>query len=146
MSVSEILPNLWIGNKDIIKESEFKKRNNICCVINCTTNLPFYGNQYKYRIPVNDDLTKTMNKLMFSYFNEATILIHKFLKQRKGVLVHCHAGIQRSASVVAAYIMKYGNLNLNMTIDLIQSKRNICFKPCTNFKLALKVFENSISK
>ena len=146
MSVTEIIPNLWIGSKSIIKDSEFKKKYNIQCVINCTRTLPLYGNQENYRIPLDDDLSKFMNELLLMYLPKTIDMIHSHLKMRKGVLVHCHAGKQRSAAVVAAYIMKWGDLNLDMAVNMIQSKRNCCFKPSINFKLALKHYEKKLQK
>ena len=47
--------------------------------------------------------------------------MYSYLKMRKGVLVHCHAGMQRSACVVAAYIMKWGKFDLKMVVKMIQN-------------------------
>ena len=145
MSVTEILPNLWIGNKNIVNDSEFKRRYNIQCVINCTKTIPLYGSQYNYRIPVDDDLSRYMNDVMLAYLPKVLDIMYNYLKMRKGVLVHCHAGMQRSACVVAAYIMKWGKLDLKMAVKMIQTKRKICFTPSINFKSTLKRWENKLN-
>lgn len=44
------------------------------------------------------------------YFDEGADFIHNHLKYGN-VLVHCYAGISRSASLVVAYLIKYHSYN-----------------------------------
>lgn len=144
-SVSEIIPNLWIGNKNSVKQSEFKKINNIRCVINCSTKIPFYhGNHQNIRIPVDDDLSKEMNDKLLSYLPYIIETIHYYRMKREGVLVHCYAGCQRSAAIVAAYIMRYTHFSMKLVVQLIQTKRAICFTPMINFQRALLCYEKNV--
>ena len=43
----------------------------------------------------------------------------------KKILIHCYMGSSRSASITCAYLIKYHNLNVNQSIELIKSKRDI---------------------
>ena len=147
MSATEIIPNLWIGNKNSCKDANFKQIYNIKCVVNCTNSIEFYGTKHQnYRIPVDDDLTKYMNDVMFHYLPKIVKIIKKHLDNYEGVLVHCHAGMQRSAATVAAYLLTYSDLDLKTIIKLIRSKRKICFKPLVNFSSALTRYEKIITE
>jgi protein-tyrosine phosphatase len=45
----------------------------------------------------------------------------------KNVLVHCHAGMQRSATIIIGYLCRYYRLSLNQSINHILSKRKVAF-------------------
>jgi len=142
MSACEIVANLWLGNIKASKSSLFFDENNIDVVINCSKDIPFYSNYTEnIRIAVDDSLEEEEIEKLYTYMDKATILINTKLLEQKSVLVHCYAGKQRSAAIVAAYLMKYGNLSLNDSLQSIKSKRLIAFTPGINFKNALNKFE-----
>jgi len=145
MSVCEILPNLWLGNIRCAKNKVFFDTNTIDIVINCSKDIPFYSNYTKnIRISINDDLTsKEINRFYF-YLSKACDLINENLLNNKNILVHCYAGKQRSAGIIAAYLMKYADMNYNNAIQSIKSKRLIAFSPSVNFEIALKKFEKAL--
>ena len=47
------------------------------------------------------------------HFDEAYEFIEHMRENNKNVLVHCHAGISRSATLVCAYLMKKRGLKMN---------------------------------
>lgn len=56
------------------------------------------------------------------------------------VIVHCHAGISRSASVVIAYIMKYRMKSFKEALDIVRGARSIV-EPNIGFTATLIDFE-----
>jgi len=52
----------------------------------------------------------------------------KFIKQAViaggKVLIHCYAGVSRSAAICVAYLMKEHNMNMFYALSLVKSKRN----------------------
>lgn len=142
MSVTEVIPNLWLGNVQDSLDSVFIS--NIDIVINCTKDLKFLDESKKcIRIPIEDNLEDIEIQNLYSYLSKITEYIHNNLRQGRRVFVHCFAGKQRSASVVIAYIMRYYKLDLNKAIELVKSKRMIIFTPQCNFERALIEFYNS---
>jgi len=67
-------------------------------------------------------------------------------KNKAAILVHCYAGAQRSATVVAAYLMKYcdDKHDWQNAVNYIKAKRDIAFYPETNFQKALELFQTSL--
>lgn len=59
------------------------------------------------------------------------------------VLVHCHAGVSRSATVSMAYIMKSLNYDLRSAYDFVKSKRS-CVSPNLHFMGQLLEFEKRL--
>jgi hypothetical protein len=113
-SVDEIIPGIWLGNYKAAIDIDFLKTNNINFILNCTPNMPLYNQIYTpseldnietYRIPVNDSLLECDFILMEKYFKIIIpLLVKKYTLQKQKILIHCHAGKQRSAIVVAALL------------------------------------------
>jgi protein-tyrosine phosphatase len=59
--------------------------------------------------------------------------------KKTNVLVHCQAGVSRSVTIVAAYLMKENRIDYVSSLDLIRSKRpQIC--PNKGFLKQLKQY------
>lgn len=59
------------------------------------------------------------------------------------VLVHCRAGISRSATICIAYLMVHNSLTLDQAFDFIREKRKI-ISPNMNFMQQLFEFERML--
>ena len=139
-SANEILSGLWLGNILDSRNQEFINLMDI--IINCSKDIPFISKETKnIRIPVDDNLEAKEIVNMYKFLPKITEYIHSSLKKNKTILVHCHAGKQRSASVIVSYLVRYLNISLDKAISLVKTKRNIIFKPCTNFRSTLIKFE-----
>lgn len=167
-SATEIAPGFWLGNQAASQNQELLRLVDV--VINCTKTIPFASSDPKkirIRIPVNDpgppteqyndDLSKYNPKddqvIMIKILPRIVNVIHKCRKQGKTVLVHCHAGAQRSAAITAAYFTVYAlwksptdvdpklsrHAKFNAVLDMIVKKRPIAFAGgfSVNFKPAL---------
>jgi Leucine-rich repeat (LRR) protein len=66
-------------------------------------------------------------------------------REEGGCLVHCVAGISRSASVVIAYIMQLENMTYDQAEKFVRSKRP-CVKPNDGFETQLKDLEKELLK
>ena len=146
MNVCEILPNLWLGNMKIAQTSSFFIEHDINCVINCSKDIPFYNDKCKnVRISVHDNLERQEIAKLYEYFDSSADFIHEQLSNNRNILVHCYAGIQRSASIILAYLIKYSSITLKNGVNLIQSKRSQAFTPGINFISSLEKYQNKIA-
>lgn len=175
-NVNNIIPEnnksgaLWLGNYKSALDPVFLKDNNISVIINCSADLPYVydildpahhglNKLETFRIPVYDSLLDHDIYIMEQYYHTVIpFILKKMLSEHKNILVHCHAGAQRSASVVAAVlfvlidneIMKFDNLQnrtdksklMKKIISYILEKRPRAFSYGfrVNFKKSLETF------
>ncbi|MEM3062322.1 MAG: dual specificity protein phosphatase family protein [Nitrososphaerota archaeon] len=112
--MTEILPGLWLGNIENASSLHFVKNNNIEIIINVSKDIPNYFENYitYFRIPVDDpgpgredENTEIMNSIL--PYISCVIKNFRQGKKRYNILVHCHAGAQRSPTIIAAYILRF---------------------------------------
>lgn len=142
----EIRPGLWIGSEGDSQNPDFMRRNNIAFVVNCSKNIPFKDvpGVDQYRIPIDDSTSNS--EIILSHFPIVVRAIDSVLQRGKGVLVHCRAGMQRSAATVAAYLMYKYNLSASDAMAAIKSRKNETFWPTPTFGIALKTYEKQLAQ
>lgn len=147
-SADEILPGLWIGGQDAARDADFLRRFGITAVLNATQDIPNYficarqPPEIEYmRIPVNDSLQEGDIQKMTRYMPHAASFIYKNRDLGgANVLVHCAAGMQRSASIVALYLHYYNDLPLAQAMELVVRQRRVAFAGGShiNFRASLE--------
>ena len=123
----EIIKNLWLGNRNAPLEYKNLKKNNIKLIINCTKdiNYPADNDIQVIRLDINDINNEESNTILKKEIDNLLFLINLYLNNNIGVLVHCWAGVQRSATVVLCYLLKYKHMGLHTAKALMKSKRSI---------------------
>lgn len=138
----EIVPGIWLGDRNAAKDSKWLKENNITVVFNATKDLPFATCIKKqYRIPIDDNLQSIEIRNMTLWSQEA---VYKVLEEHNNgntVLIHCFAGMQRSAAIVGMYLIATRGMTWQQAITYIQHIRSIAFRPNPNFKDSLIEFD-----
>lgn len=143
----EILPGLWLGNRNAALDGGWLGAKGIKCVFNCTKDIPFYPTiQRKYRVPVDDNLQvdEIRNLELWSY--EIVYKIIREYKTGQPILIHCAAGMQRSAACVAMFLMASRNMNPEAAKAFIRARRSIAFYPQANFQKTLEGFYASYQR
>jgi len=142
-SYHEIIPNLYLGNYNSAKDDKLLDK--IYLVINCSEEIPFHSNKTKnFRVNVPDNLSLDCNLKILVYINQILPVMYRCYKAKKPILVHCRAGMHRSATVIACFLIKYFNFNKDSAIQYIKSKRPVAFFPGPNFDLSLELFYKNI--
>ena len=106
--VHEIVPGIYLGNYRIASNYTLLKALGITHVLNSAVEHPNYfehaGIIYKY-LPLQDTPSQSISQ----YFKDGFNFVDEALAKHGRVLVHCHAGISRSTTMLTSYIMKkYG--------------------------------------
>lgn len=89
-----------------------------------------------YRVLI-DDTDKTN---IIEHLPKACDFIAKARLHSKGVLIHCQAGVSRSTSIVAAYLMREMGLTTEQALHRIRKTRKQA-EPSDFFMLQLELFE-----
>ena len=140
----EIVPGIWLGNKRASENEKWMKQKNITVVFNATKDIPFSTSIRKqYRIPVDDNLQPEEIRNMTLWSHEAVYKLMMEHNKGQNVLVHCAAGMQRSAAIVAMYLVAIKGMSWQQAITYVQGIRPIAFRPGPNFRDSLIAFDNS---
>jgi dual specificity MAP kinase phosphatase len=131
-TVTEVLPFLYLGCHKDAKDWDIIQSHNIKYVMNVTDKCESrFEEHVKFlRLPVRD----AGDENILIYFDRAIAFIEEARCLGSGVLVHCFAGISRSATIAIAYIMKHKKWSLNesyksvLTLDRKSSNKcSLCF-------------------
>ncbi|XP_041951152.1 dual specificity protein phosphatase 10 [Alosa sapidissima] len=142
--LTPILPFLYLGNEHDAQSLDQMQRFNIGYVLNVTTHLPLYHYDlgllcYK-RLPATDSNKQNLRQ----YFEEAFEFIEEAHQAGQGVLIHCQAGVSRSATIVIAYLMKHSWMTMTDAYKFVKARRPI-ISPNLNFMGQLLEFEEDLN-
>ena len=71
-----------------------------------------YKDVFSKKIWLCIDANDNVNQNLENYFNQAFDFLDRMERENKTCIVHCHAGINRSATIVLAYYMKKMGIKL----------------------------------
>lgn len=115
----QILPHLYLGCRKVAACLPSLKASGIGNILNVTSSVPnkfvAAGLTYK-QIAVED--SHDVN--MLQHLPEAFAFIEKARMSDERVLVHCHAGMSRSVTVILAYLMKFYNHTLDSAYEHVK--------------------------
>ncbi|XP_073399705.1 dual specificity protein phosphatase 4 [Dendrobates tinctorius] len=137
----EILPFLYLGSAYHAARRDMLDALGITALLNVSSDCPnhFEGHfQYKC-IPVEDNHKADIS----SWFMEAIEYIDSVKTNHGRVLVHCHAGISRSATICLAYLMMKKRVKLEEAFEFVKQRRSI-ISPNFSFMGQLLQFESQV--
>ncbi|KAJ3812781.1 hypothetical protein EV368DRAFT_41057 [Lentinula lateritia] len=137
--MDQVIPGLWIGGLPSAMDTENLKKNKIYSVLSAM----------RGKISIHETFVK--HQIFLDDSEEEDILIHLLpaiafiqseLDKGRGVLVHCQAGVSRSATIVAAYLMHNRRMGVEGALDLIRKARPE-IDPNPGFIAQLEIFHNA---
>ncbi|XP_063251406.1 dual specificity protein phosphatase 16 [Prinia subflava] len=139
---TRILPHLYLGCQRDVLNKELMQQNDIGYVLNASNTCPkpdFIPESHFLRVPVNDSFCEKI----LPWLDKSVDFIEKAKASNGRVLVHCLAGISRSATIAIAYIMKRMDMSLDEAYRFVKEKRPT-ISPNFNFLGQLLDFEKKI--
>ncbi|KAJ7374873.1 Dual specificity protein phosphatase 22 [Desmophyllum pertusum] len=137
--MNKVLPGLYLGNYRDAKDMEQLTKNNITHILAIHDNAQPVLEHLVYKCINAAD---SPDQEISGYFQDSIDFIHKCRLNNGACLVHCMAGVSRSTSLVAAYIMAVTQLNWRDAIKAIKCSRSIA-NPNYGFQRQLQDFCNS---
>lgn len=137
----EILPFLFLGSALHASKKDMLDGMGISALLNVSSNCPnHFEGAYQYKcIPVEDNHKEDIS----SWFIEAIEFIDSIKDSNGRVLVHCQAGISRSATICLAYLMKKKRVRLEEAFEFVKQRRSI-ISPNFSFMGQLLQFESQV--
>jgi protein-tyrosine phosphatase len=118
---SIIVPGLYLSGIDCMNEKILDKYN-IKHVISVMNNAPKLSDKYtQYCVPIDDNFSAVIRP----YFEKTHEIINEALSNGENILIHCHAGISRSATITISYIMKNKTMTSKDAYNFVRNQRNI---------------------
>ena len=138
---AKILEYLYIGSEEHASDESQLKENNIDSVLNVAKGCKNYfeGDLTYYNLPILDTCEEDISQI----FEKAFEIIESVHLNGGKVLVHCNAGISRSATICTAYLMKTQGISMDEALKMVKNKRK-CVAPNFGFILKLMKFEETL--
>ncbi|KAJ3108941.1 hypothetical protein HDU97_009674 [Phlyctochytrium planicorne] len=134
--INEILPNLFLGNLLAAVDPAILEENKVTHIIKAVdepTNLDRFSSLI---LPLRDHPDENIRQ----YFDHTYEFIEGALGGGGRVLVHCHQGVSRSATIVVAYVMRKFEVSLDEALQSVKEKR-FCVDPNVGFRAQLQDYE-----
>nr|XP_057926152.1 dual specificity protein phosphatase 2 [Doryrhamphus excisus] len=137
----ELLPFLFLGSAVHSSRRETLTAAGITAVLNVSSSCSnFFEGEFQYlRLNVEDSLAADIG----SYFSTAIAFIDSVKQNGGRVLVHCQAGISRSATICLAYLMHAQRVRLDEAFDFVKQRRDV-ISPNLAFMGQLLLFEMDV--
>lgn len=122
--------------------TKLKKKYNVTAIVSCIEQLPCNVQQYKeagvtvFHIPISDFPSANLKQ----WFQDVCKFMNDMRSQERVIVVHCAAGISRSCTVLAAYLMYLCRWSPSQAIQHIRNKRRIV-QPNPGFIKQLKEWD-----
>ncbi|XP_076348657.1 dual specificity protein phosphatase 19-like isoform X4 [Tachypleus tridentatus] len=140
--VAEVIPRLFIGSQDVAQDLNLLHQMNVTHILNIATGVPnMFEEEFIYKRISILDLPEANIRIFF----EGCFQFIDDGLQEGGVLVHCNAGVSRSATIIIGYLMNREKLCLDEALDKVKSVRPF-IKPNVGFMEQLKQYEKELSK
>ncbi len=120
--MTEILPGLlYLGNVYTAKDKRFLESKNIEYVLNCAVEVDVNVGERKY-LKLNFDDFNT-NKNFYKEIDKGMEFINEGVLNNKPILIHCFAGINRSATTTIWYLSNYCKMGIENAHLYVKLKR-----------------------
>eukprot|EP00835_Amoeboradix_gromovi_P006418 NODE_750_length_4577_cov_0.299687.p1 type:complete len:334 gc:universal NODE_750_length_4577_cov_0.299687:2829-1828(-) len=135
-----IINNLYLSGKDGASFDNLQKFE-----IDVVIRIGFFDELSDSCVYHSYPLEDTSHEKIDSIFEETSNIIHDAYLQNKRVLVHCHAGVSRSSTIILHYMMKNLHFTLKDAFDHTFKQRPIV-RPNEGFAMTLQKYELLLSK
>lgn len=122
INMSLIVEGLYLGDYTHATSKQWLKTHNVTHIVNCAKeHKNYFENDFVYLELKLDD---SEGQEIYNAMERSYVFINNALELGGTVLVHCHAGISRSSSMIIYYLMKKYRLPFDRAYAIAKYKRN----------------------
>ena len=141
LRISKILDRLYVGSQDVAHDLDLLSANKITHILNVASGVVnLYDGWFIYKTKEALDVPEFS---LIEIFDECCEFMHNCINCGGNVLIHCNAGVSRSATIAIAYLMKYYSMTYDEGFRFVKSKRSF-IRPNEGFIKQLKVYEKKL--
>lgn len=139
--IQQVVPGLYIGGEYPASNLPYLQKHKITHIVRATETAGVtFAREVKYlKVEIPDDERADIK----AHFEKTNEFIDTAITSGHTVLVHCMAGISRSASIVLAFLVGKRNLSLDSAFHLLKTCRPYVF-PNSGFRKQLRDFEKTV--
>ncbi|XP_060105325.1 dual specificity protein phosphatase 18 [Heteronotia binoei] len=139
--LSRITSSLYLSDGEAANNKLFLYANQITTVINVSVEVvnTYFPGIYYIHVPVAD----TPSACLYDFFDPVADKIHAVDLNEGRTLLHCAAGVSRSAALCMAYLMKYRSMSLASAHSWVKTCRPI-IRPNVGFWQQLIQYEDKL--
>ena len=127
-----VVPHVFIGSQDAAEHLPGLEAHEIDAILNLAFSNEAFPGRFVYRhLPLLDNETQPLD------IEPALAFVAECVAEEKNVVIHCNAGVSRSAAVTIAYVMRSKNLSFEEALALVKKARP-SIRPNRNFVEQLK--------
>ncbi|EJU02279.1 hypothetical protein DACRYDRAFT_15605 [Dacryopinax primogenitus] len=116
----QVIPHLWLGDYLAANSPDLLRQHGITHVISAIRWKPQVVQGVRYMYVEVDD---TPEADLLAHLPACVSFISDALSSSSSVLVHCQAGVSRSATIVVAYLMSTLSLSTEAALELVRAAR-----------------------
>ncbi|XP_069769093.1 dual specificity protein phosphatase 14-like [Narcine bancroftii] len=139
--IAQITPSLYLSSGNVATDRRLVRARSITCIVNATVEItsPRWPDIEYVKVPLPD----LPHAPLSLYFDLVADKIHQVSWRSGRTLVHCVAGISRSATLCIAYLMKHRQQSLLTAHHWVRSRRPI-IRPNPGFWRQLVDYERQL--
>ncbi|XP_042219922.1 dual specificity protein phosphatase 19-like [Homarus americanus] len=136
-----VLNRVILGSQDVAHDLDILTNNKITHILNVATGIiNLFEGWFTYKTKEVYDVPGCR---IIDIFDECCDYIHTAVVSGGCVLIHCNAGVSRSASIVIAYLMRHYGMSFDEAFKFVKSKRSF-IRPNAGFIDQLKEYETKL--
>lgn len=122
----EIIAGVWVSDLQTVKAVRGRIDTKMDAVVSVCQDACDFSDAESFHIPIAETSNQEESmggEMSFAQFAEAADTVGQLLDEGKEVLVHCHAGVNRSVGSLAAALAVRRDLSVSEAIQLIADER-----------------------
>ncbi len=136
-----LLGGVYLGSGEAARNVNVLVKLGITHILNAATMRHRQGSEpFQY---LTLELEDTPGQEVLHLLEQAHKFIEAAVQQGGGVLIHCQAGVSRSVTIAASYLMRQQKMTAEEALEYVRSKRPAA-KPISYFVEQLKLYEATL--
>lgn len=124
-TAEEILPRIFLGSAQVAKNWNWLRTNKITHILDIGKNNPeLFNKAIQYlSIPLEDSVDAILTPNLLNKCHQ--FIMQAQLNPRASILIHCFAGVSRSPTILASFLMRRNKWGLEKALSTIRDRRPV---------------------